>query len=210
MKNQWQQYVERDYIVIFENSTFEFGSDYKNQELRTISLGYLSDDKEKIEKDDWVDDYSMIFYPQYRLGHVNKENSTKKYFYPLSMKVDNFRFIDACHTWYGLIPQYGLMLNLICEPSFPPCWQNEKGDDVCKTIWWKEGAWTHKHYDNGSIMGEGFVIIMHKDNFNELISKINKPFLFRTKIIREVYDCRSSQFKPIDSKEVIDNIPILI
>ena len=136
-------------------------------------------------------------YDEYRKGLAIDDSNES-----LVINVDNYKYFNACVSWYGIHPKIGLSLGLHCSEDFPPKWVDEDERIRCYSINWKEGSWTHRHYSRDEICSKGWVVLIHKKTFNDILEKFDLPLSYGIKFSRESYDYRQSQFDSTHSKRI--------
>jgi len=190
--------VEKEWIVIFEKSEFEFGGDYKNTETRVLNFIVSGNPSEKKHNKDNESCARLIGcnYDSYRNGNHEEDANT------LIVRVDNFRLLNAYPMWYGLNPKIATELGWNCDESFPPMWKNSKGELVCYSIAWQNGHWIHRHYSRKDACSEGWGVLIEINHLRELIAHMNKksvakPHYYEAVFERKVFNIPISQFEPI-------------
>ncbi|MFA5160366.1 MAG: hypothetical protein WC484_07685, partial [Candidatus Omnitrophota bacterium] len=183
---------------------FEFGDDHKNTEIRTIN--FHIETSGKVPKPDRDHECCQRLvdcgYDEYCSGTYTEPSDQNV----LVVKVDNYRFLNACPMWYGLNPKIALRLGWKCDNEFPPKWRNSAGKSICYSIGWKNGNWAHRHYSRNDACSEGFAVLIEKNNLKEVVSYLNKKsvpkMFYKTTFERKIYNIRTSQFHSIyDNKK---------
>lgn len=201
-KDLSNQTIDNKWVLLSEFSEFQFGSDLMNKEIRYFSIiaSVLDTVKKQIDRNFW-DTQQFIDYSDYLNGNVNEFQDDD--INSLVIKTDSYRSLDGHISWFGLHPNYAVMLGLQCKQKFPPHWVDKKKRTACMTVYWKDGVWMHKHYSDSFPAGEGWYVLLRKDLYDKLQSLLKASFYKKVGIRRQCYDYRISQFNPIFEKTVI-------